>query len=306
MDINSISSLTSAQTKLMLANVKTRAAETAQSEEKTSAAKTETKASSSSTATTTTTATTTDTSSTTSDTARIAALEAKLENGQDLTSEEIKYLNKVSPGTYEKLVKQRTETTDYTKALTSASSDADAVAVHMNKLSDFLTETKSIANDSSLSDEEKIKMYQSVTTRLNAVENITSMFNSGDADAQSSITAFQNLLSASGNASQQATMLRYNKSLASDMLNAADETTSSTTSTVSSAAKTAGKTSTKYSDVTASTEKAVETSSTEKVATTEKTKTVSETISAIRTIISTETANATQNGVKTAGLNLLI
>jgi len=301
MDINSISSLTSAQTKLMLANVKTKAAETAQSEEKLSTSNTST-----STASTPPIATTMDTSSATSDAAKIAALEAKLENGQELSSEEIKYLNKVSPGTYEKLIKQRTETADYTKALTSASSSADAAAVHMNKLSDLLTETKAIANDSSLSDEEKFKMYQSVTTRLNAVENITSMFNSGDSDAQSSITAFQSLLSASSNASQQATMLRYNKNLASEMLNATDEPTASTASAVSSTAKTAGKASTKSSDVTASPEKAAEASSTEKTATTEKAKTASETVSQIRTIISTETTNVTQNGVKTAGLNLLV
>ena len=312
MDIASISSLTSAQTRLMLANVKTRTAETAENEQKTSssasdtttAAKTETKPAESSAAST---ATSTDTSSTTSDATKIAELEAKLENGQALTSEEIKYLDKVSPGTYEKIMKQRTEQSDYIKALTATTSDTDAASVHMNKLSDLLTETKSIANDSSLSDDEKIAMYQDITSRLNSVENITSTFSSGNADAQDSIAAFQSLLSATSNASQQTVMLRYNKSLASEMLNSTEETEEETAS-ASSAAKSSAtsKTAATASTVVASSEETASTASAEKTETMEKAKTASETVSQIRTIISTEIANVAQNGVKTAGLNLLV
>lgn len=305
MDIASISSLTSAQTQLMLANVKSRTAETAENEQKTSAAaKTETKSAESAAAST---ATSTDTSSTTSDANKIAELEAKLANGQNLTSEEIKYLDKVSPGTYEKIMKQRTEQSDYIKALTATTSDTDVASIHMNKLSDLLTETKSIANDSSLSDDEKIAMYQDITSRLNSVENITSAFSSGNADSQNSIAAFQSLLSATSNASQQTVMLRYNKSLASEMLNSSEETeeeTASASSTAKSSA--ASKTAATGSTVVASTEKSTSTASAEKTETTEKAKTASETVSQIRTIISTEIANVAQNGVKTAGLNLLV
>lgn len=310
MDIASISSLTSAQTRLMLANVETRTAGTAENEQKTSSsaantaetAKTETKPAESSAATTATNA-----RSTTSDTTKIAELEAKLENGQDLTSEEIKYLNKVSPGTYEKIMKQRSEQTDYIKALTATTSDTDAVSVHMNKLSDLLTETKAIANDSSLSDDEKIAMYQDITSRLNSVENITSAFGSGNADPRNSIAAFQSLLSATGNASQQTVMLRYNKSLASEMMNSSEETEEETASALGTAKSSAtSKTAATDSTVVISAEKTRSTASAEKMETVKNAKTASETVSQIRTIISTEIANVARNGVKTAGLNLLV
>ena len=317
MDITSISSLTSAQTKLMLANVKAKATETSQNSSSTStstgtaaAAKPSAEASgTASTAAASTSTSTTDTSTTESDATKTAELIAELESGKDLTASEVQYLNKVSPGTYARILKQRTETSDYTTSLNNTTSTADATAVHLNKLTDLLTETKSVANDSSLTDDQKIAMYQSITSRVNSIENITSQFSTGSTDSAASITAFQNLLSASSNAMQQSVMLKYNPSLAtsSDTTTATD-TTSSTTAASSSSSKsssTASKTS-KSTSTTNGTQSSTASKETSSTSSGSSTKSVSDTLAQIRTIISTETANAALSGVKTAGLNLLV
>ena len=318
MDITSISSLTSAQTKLMLANVKAKATETSQNNSSTStststaaAAKPSAEASgTASTAAASTSTSTTDTSTTESDATKTAELIAELESGKDLTASEVQYLNKVSPGTYARILKQRTETSDYTTSLNNTTSTADATAVHLNKLTDLLTETKSVANDSSLTDDQKIAMYQSITSRVNSIENITSQFSTGSTDSAASITAFQNLLSASSNAMQQSVMLKYNPSLAtsSDTTTATDTTSSTTAASSSSSSKsssTASKTS-KSTSTTDSTQSSTASKETSSTSSGSSTKSVSDTLAQIRTIISTETANAALSGVKTAGLNLLV
>lgn len=304
MDFSTISSITSASTKLMLAGVKARATEstgsssssssstsTASSTSSTDTASTTAAATSSATSTTSTTTTTT-----TDDTAtKVAELEAKLEQGKSLTTDEVKYLNTNSPGTYQRILNSLTEKTDYVSLLSGTTTDGDALAVHMNKLSDMLTEAKAISNDSSLSSSDKFSQLQSLSSRVNSIEDLTYQYGLGSTSSDGT-SAFKSMLSTISDAKQQSIIYKYNPSFATTDA----DTTASAKSSASSS--TSGTTSTSASTASASSTSTASSGTTSSSST----KSVSDTLAEIRSIISTETANAALSGVKTAGLNLLV
>lgn len=287
MDMSTISSLTSASTRLMLANVKAKASSESSSSS-TSAGASSAAASSGSTAATASSSTSTSTAATADDTAaKVSQLEAKLEAGQSLTNDEIKFLNANSPGTYQRILDAMAEKTNYASSLSSATNDSDVFAIHMNKLSDMLTEAKAISNDSSLTDADKFSQLQNLSSRVSDIESLTSQFNADSTDANG-VSTFKSMLATVSDAKQQSIIYKYNPGFASTDAKSTSSSTSSTSAAPSTAnASSAASTSTASSS-------------------TNSAKTAADTLREINAIISTETANAALSGTKTAGLNLLV
>ena len=216
MDMSTISSLTSASTRLMLANVKAKMSSDSSSSSA-SAGASSAAASSGSTAATASSSTSTSTSAaaTTDDTAtKVSQLEAKLEAGQSLTNDEVKFLNTNSPGTYQRILDAMTEKTNYASSLSSATNDSDVFAIHMNKLSDMLTEAKAISNDSSLTDADKFSQLQNLSSRVSDIESLTSQFNADSTDANG-VSTFKSMLATVSDAKQQSIIYKYNPGFAS-------------------------------------------------------------------------------------------
>ena len=291
MDMSTISSLTSASTRLMLANVKAKMSSDSSSSSA-SAGASSAAASSESTAATASppTSTSTSTAAAADDTAtKVSQLEAKLEAGQSLTNDEINFLNTNSPGTYQRILDAMTEKTNYASSLSSATNDSDVFAIHMNKLSDMLTEAKAISNDSSITDTDKFSQLQNLSSRVNDIESLTSQFNA-DSTGANGVSAFKSMLATVSDAKQQSIIYKYNPDFASTNAKATSSSASSTSST--SAAP--------------STANASSAASTSTASSTNTAKTAADTLTEINAIISTETANAALSGTKTAGLNLLV
>ena len=290
MDMSTISSLTSASTRLMLANVKAKMSSDSSSSSA-SAGASSAAASSGSTAATASSSTSTSTAATADDTAaKVSQLEAKLEAGQSLTNDEIKFLNANSPGTYQRILDAMAEKTNYASSLSSATNDSDVFAIHMNKLSDMLTEAKAISNDSSLTDADKFSQLQSLSSRVSDIESLTSQFNA-DSTGANGVSAFKSMLATVSDAKQQSIIYKYNPGFASTDAKSTSSSASSTSST--SAAPSTANASSAASTSTAS-------------SSTNSAKTAADTLREINAIISTETANAALSGTKTAGLNLLV
>ena len=287
MDMSTISSLTSASTRLMLANVKAKMSSDSSSSSA-SAGASSAAASSGSTAATASSSTSTSTAATADDTAaKVSQLEAKLEAGLSLTNDEIKFLNTNSPGTYQRILDAMTEKTNYASSLSSATNDSDVFAIHMNKLSDMLTEAKAISNDSSLTDADKFSQLQNLSSRVSDIESLTSQFNADSTDANG-VSTFKSMLATVSDAKQQSIIYKYNPGFASTDAKSTSSSTSSTSAAPSTAnASSAASTSTASSS-------------------TNSAKTAADTLREINAIISTETANAALSGTKTAGLNLLV
>ena len=302
MDISTISSLTSASTKLMLANVKTQANANSNSAGISSKA---VSSSADSTASSTAASTSAAAAATEEDTAaKIAELSDKLESGSSLTKGEIQFLNKNSPGTYQRILNALTEKTDYANLLSSAGSAHDSFVIHMNKLADMLTEAKAISNDSSLSETDKFRQLQSLSSRVNTIEDVTRQFGLGNANRSESISAFQTMLSTISDAKQQSIIFKYNPGFASEY---ADSAARSTPGPASSAVSSATKSSTTSNSSTAAAAGGtVSADSADPVSGTGSEKSAEEMLAEIHSIISLGTANAALSGVKTAGLNLLV
>ena len=293
MDMSTISSLTSASTRLMLANVKAKMSSDSSSSSA-SAGASSAAASSGSTAATASppasTSTSTSTAATADDTAtKVSQLEAKLEAGQSLTNDEISFLNTNSPGTYQRILDAMTEKTNYASSLSSATNDSDVFAIHMNKLSDMLTEAKAISNDSSLTDADKFSQLQSLSSRVSDIESLTSQFNA-DSTGANGVSAFKSMLATVSDAKQQSIIYKYNPGFAST-------DAKSTSSSASSASGTSAAPST--ANASSATSKSTASSSTNTAKT-------AAALTEINAIISTETANVALSGTKTAGLNLLV
>ena len=291
MDMSTISSLTSASTRLMLANVKAKASSDSSSSSA-SAGASSAAASSGSTAATasSSTSTSTSTAATADDTAtKVSQLEAKLEAGQSLTNDEISFLNTNSPGTYQRILDAMTEKTNYASSLSSATNDSDVFAIHMNKLSDMLTEAKAISNDSSLTDADKFSQLQSLSSRVSDIESLTSQFNA-DSTGANGVSAFKSMLATVSDAKQQSIIYKYNPGFASTDAKL-------TSSSASSASGTSAAPST--ANASSATSKSTASSSTNTAKT-------AAALTEINAIISTETANVALSGTKTAGLNLLV
>lgn len=314
MDLSTISSISSANTKLMIASVKAKAASTTSSSTSSSTSTDSTTSSSSTSGSsaaastaTTTTATSSDTSST--DTAtKIAELEAELEAGQSLTAEEIKFLNTNSPGTYERILKSLTEKTDYTSSLNNTSTDSEAASVHMNKLSDMLTEAKSISNDSSLSESDKFSQLQSLNARVSSIEDLTYQYGLGNTGTDTS-SAFKTMLGSISDAKQQSVIFKYHPEYASSSSSSTDSTSTSSTASKKSSTTTSSSSSTSSSTSTAAETAAASTTGTTSTGSTSTSTSASsaeDILSEIRSIITNQTASSISSGVKSAGLNLLV
>lgn len=308
MDISTISSISSASTKLMLANIKAKtASSSADTDASSASAKTGAAAgeaaSSEDTAAKVTTTTTTDSDSTAT---KIAELEAKLASGQSLTNEEIKFLNTNSPGTYERILRSMEEKSSYVNSLNSTTSESEAASVHMNKLADMLTEAKSISNDTSLSDDERYEQLKNLSSRVSDVEDLTYQYSLGNTSGSDNSSTFKNLLASVSDARQQGVIYKYHPEFAESEAegSSTDKAASTHAVTTSSSASTNG--------VSVSTENisnldtaASETASTDSTAS-DSSKSASETLAEIRSIISNQTASSLSTGVKSAGLNLLV
>ena len=323
MDISTISSLTSASTKLMLASVKARATSSSSNASSSSSSAagsttdsttdgTGSAASATDTAATTaaTTATATDSTDADSVATKVAELEAELESGQSLTSDEIKFLNTNSPGTYERILKSLTEKSDYLNSLSGTSTESEAASVHMNKLSDMLTEAKSISNDSSLSDSDKYNQLKNLSSRVSAIEDLTYQYSAGNTSGADNASSFKSLLASVSDAQQQGIIYKYNPDFASSDSTSSDSTSSgagasAVSSTTSSASSSSSSTSASSADNAATAASATGTSSTGSSSSSDA-KSASETLAEIRSIISNQTASSLLSGVKSAGLNLLV
>lgn len=308
MDISTISSISSASTKLMLANVKA----------KTASSNSDTEASSASAKTGTTTGertsgedtaaelTSTTTTSSDSTATKVAELEAKLESGQSLTNEEIKFLNTNSPGSYERILRSMEEKSSYVNSLNSTTSESEAASVHMNKLADMLTEAKSISNDSSLSDSERVEQLKNLSSRVSDIEDLTYQHSLGNTSGTDSASAFKNLLASVSDARQQGVIYKYHPEFAESESEdgSADKAASAhTAATGSSASKTSASVPTgNTSDADTAVSETTSTDST----TSGSAKSASETLAEIHSIIGNQTASSLLTGVKSAGLNLLV
>ena len=107
---------------------------------------------------------------------KVDDLDARLKNGQDLTQEEVAYLQKERPGLYEERMKERQEQESYRKALENADTKDDVDKLHMARLSQYMTETNTVMYDPVIDKSKKLEIIQNIEARLELTEKATLRF----------------------------------------------------------------------------------------------------------------------------------
>ena len=107
---------------------------------------------------------------------KVDDLDARLKNGQDLTQEEVAYLQKERPGLYEERMKERQEQESYRKALENADTKDDVDKLHMARLSQYMTETNTVMYDPAIDKSKKLEIIKNIEARLELTEKATLRF----------------------------------------------------------------------------------------------------------------------------------
>ncbi|MGI5978360.1 MAG: hypothetical protein ACOX66_02540 [Oscillospiraceae bacterium] len=107
---------------------------------------------------------------------KLEALDARLKNGENLSPDEIAYLQRESPGLYEDRMKERREQEAYKKALENAKTKAEVNHLHMSRLSQFISEARTVANNPVISDGKKREIIERIQRRFEQTEKATIRF----------------------------------------------------------------------------------------------------------------------------------
>ena len=107
---------------------------------------------------------------------KVDDLDARLKNGQELTQEEVAYLQKERPGLYEERMKERQEQESYRKALENADTKDDVDKLHMARLSQYMTETNTVMNDPAIGKSKKLEIIENIEARFELTEKATLRF----------------------------------------------------------------------------------------------------------------------------------
>ena len=97
---------------------------------------------------------------------KIAALDGKLKGGGELSDEELAYLKEKNPELYQKAVEIKEERKAYRKELENCRSKEDVEKLHTRKLQHFAAQTKTIRENSNISDGKKREMLEQVLRRM--------------------------------------------------------------------------------------------------------------------------------------------
>ena len=85
-------------------------------------------------------------------------LSAKLENGSNLTPDEIDYLRKTNPQALREYEESRREVAGYEKQLDDCETKEEVEDLHMNKLNGYLSQAKDISNNPYIPKGKKLEM----------------------------------------------------------------------------------------------------------------------------------------------------
>ncbi|NCC86943.1 MAG: hypothetical protein EOM05_03620 [Clostridia bacterium] len=101
---------------------------------------------------------------------KVELLHSKLKRGEELSSSELNFLKKTSPGLYEKAVEINRERKEYRQQLESCKTKQDVEKIKNLKMNRFAKEIKAI-NNAPLSQSEKEEKLEMVKMRQAAIEN---------------------------------------------------------------------------------------------------------------------------------------
>lgn len=102
---------------------------------------------------------------------RLANLHGKLQSGMKLTKDEMEYLKTHSPEEYERAVKALKEREQYKKELANCRSKEDVERLRQQRLQQFCTEAKAIANNPNIPADKKKEKLEELGMRAAAVAN---------------------------------------------------------------------------------------------------------------------------------------
>lgn len=109
------------------------------------------------------------------DTQRMGSIMSKLKSGQRLSPGELKYLAEKAPQLYEKAVKVTKERDEYAKKLKECKTKEEVESLHMEELTSFAAEAKTISN-SNIPKAEKLEKLEEINMRSMAAFNEYSNF----------------------------------------------------------------------------------------------------------------------------------
>ncbi len=95
-----------------------------------------------------------------------------------LTPDEVAYLQKESPGLYEQRISERQEEEAYKKALSCAKTKDEVEHLHMTRLSQFLSEARTVSKDPAIGKDKKLEIMLKIESRLEREEKATTEFKS--------------------------------------------------------------------------------------------------------------------------------
>lgn len=97
-------------------------------------------------------------------------LQAKLDSGQELTPEEEQYLEKVNPDALKEHEKLKEEVAAYRKQLQNCRTKKDVEKLKLYKMSQFMSEVKTVSNDPHIPKAQKKAMLEQILKRTYAIE----------------------------------------------------------------------------------------------------------------------------------------
>lgn len=103
-------------------------------------------------------------------------LSNKVMSGETLTFEEIEYLKKNNPQLYKTYMEVRAEREAYKKELENCKTKEDVDRLKLNKMSSFLAEAKSVANNPNIPKGQKLALIQKILMKTMNVQDVHMKF----------------------------------------------------------------------------------------------------------------------------------
>ncbi len=103
-------------------------------------------------------------------------LSAKLENGSNLTPDEIDYLRKTNPQALREYEESRREVAGYEKQLDDCETKEEVEDLHMNKLNGYLSQAKDISNNPYIPKGKKLEMLAKLVKKTGEIEKAHAAF----------------------------------------------------------------------------------------------------------------------------------
>lgn len=107
---------------------------------------------------------------------RLADIYSKVQNGSELTNEEMEFLRKNNPDLYSKLRNQKIEDEAFKKRLENCKSKEDVQKAKLDKMNQALSKMKTVSNNPAISDEQKLAIFSEVNAEVLRCNKITEEF----------------------------------------------------------------------------------------------------------------------------------